>query len=150
MSIVDKWIFPKSHRRLSKIFIVFRHHSHYHRHFHHDNGEDMSFTVGPVSLVDGSSITAAIQGYDQYGQPFALPAGTTVAYSIDSPSIATSTPNSDGLTDAIQAVGVGVANLTASVTVPGSTTPLTDTEAITVTQAPPVLSSVKIEFGSGS
>ena len=100
------------------------------------------FTPGPISLVDGQSTTAEVLGYDQYGAPFPLPDGTSVTYSIDSPAIATSTPNSDGLTDAIAGVGVGVANLTAKV---GS---LSDTEPITVTAAPSVLTSIKIAFGS--
>jgi hypothetical protein len=106
----------------------------------------MAFVPGPVSLVDGTSTTAEVLGFDQYGAPFALPAGTTVTYSVDTPTVATSTPNADGLTDAIAAVGLGVAKLTATV-VSGSTT-LSDTESVTVTAAPSVLASVKLAFGS--
>jgi hypothetical protein len=128
----------RHHRRLEYILIAFR------RQHHHHGGH--MFVIGPVSIVDGTSTTAEVLGFDQYGAPFALPEGITVTYSIDTPTIATSTPNSDGVTDAVAGVGLGVAKLTATA-VAGSIT-LTDTEAVTVTAAPSVLSSIKIAFGS--
>lgn len=107
----------------------------------------MSFTPGPVSIAIGASTTAEVLGFDQYGQPMPLPDGTTVEYAIDNDAIASSSPNADGLTDAIVGVAAGVANLTATVTPPGGSA-LTDSQAITVTEAAPVLSAVKIAFGS--
>jgi hypothetical protein len=105
-------------------------------------------TAGPVVLTVGQSTTASVLGFDQNGNPmptdFVMP---PVSFSVDSASFASSTPNSDGVTDAIVGVAEGVANLTASVTGPNGT--LTDTETITVTAAvvtPPVLSSIKVAF----
>ena len=109
-------------------------------------------TPGPVTLTTaGQQVTASVLGFDQLGNPWT---GTVppVAYSIDNPGVATSTPNSDGLTDEVQAVSNGVANLTASLTTAEGIA-LSDTEAVTVaipvTPPPtPVLSSIKIAFGS--
>jgi hypothetical protein len=103
---------------------------------------------GPISLTVGQTTTASLIGFDQFGKPmpsdFVMP---PVTFSIDTPAIASSTPNGDGVTDAVVGVSVGVANLTASVYGPNGI--LTDTETVTVTpavQAPPVLSSVKVAF----
>lgn len=107
-------------------------------------------TVGPVTLTTaGQVVTASIAGFDQFGNPWT---GTIppVTYTIDNSAIATSTPNSDGLTDEVAAVSNGVANLTASLTTAEGLA-LTDTETVTVaiTVVPPptpVLSSIKVQF----
>jgi hypothetical protein len=103
---------------------------------------------GPISLTVGQTTTASVVGFDQFGNPmpsdFVMP---PVTFSIDTPAIASSTPDADGLTDAIVGVSPGVANLTASVSGPNGT--LTDTETVTVipaVQEAPVLSSVKVAF----
>ena len=106
------------------------------------------FTPGPVSLIDGTSTTATVIIYDQYGAAIPLPQGSTVTYSGDNLSVATSTPNTDGVTDAIAGVGIGIEKLTVSVTIPGVAAPLTDSEVITVTAAPSVPTSAKLAFGS--
>ena len=100
------------------------------------------FTPGPVTLTVGDKTTAEVLGFDQNGAPMTLPAGTVVTFTVDNPALAASTPNADELTDAIVALAPGVANLTATI---GS---LTDTEVVTVLAAAPVLSSIKIAFGS--
>jgi len=103
----------------------------------------MAFAQGPITLQVGQSAEAELLGFDQNGNPMPLPAGATVSYSIDAPSVATSTPNSDGQTDEVAAVSAGTANLTASVTGPNGV--LSDTETVTVT-VPQVLTSVKLAF----
>ena len=120
--------------RLSRIQISFQ-------------GEPGMATIGPVTLTAGQSVTASIAGFDQNGNPWT---GTIppVTYTIDAPTVATSTPNADGLTDGITAVAAGVANLTATLTTAEGLA-LTDTEAITVTggtTGTPVLSSIKLQF----
>lgn len=108
-------------------------------------GEEMA-TIGPVTLTPGQSVTASIAAFDQNGQPWT---GTIppVTYTIDQPSVATSTPNADGLTDGITAVAAGVANLTATLTTAEGLA-LTDTEQVTVSgsTSTPVLTSIKIQF----
>ena len=108
-------------------------------------------TVGPVLLtLAGQAATASIVGFDQFGNPWngAIP---PVSFSIDTPAIATSTPNADGVTDVVTAVSNGVANLTAMLTT-AENVALTDTETVTVAIPPPpppptpVLSSIKIAF----
>jgi hypothetical protein len=112
-------------------------------------GEEMA-TIGPVTLTTaGQSVTASIAGFDQFGNPWTgvIP---PVTYTIDNPSVATSTPNADGLTDGVVAVANGVANLTATLTTAEGLA-LTDTETVTVAISgggggTPVLSSIKIQF----
>lgn len=105
-------------------------------------------TPGPVVLTTaGQQTTASIVGFDQFGNLWTGPI-PSVTYAIDDSSIATSTPNADGLTDLVTAVANGVANLTATLTSDEGAL-LTDTETVTVAIAPPpppVLSSVKIAF----
>jgi hypothetical protein len=105
---------------------------------------------GPVTLQVGQSTIASIDYFDQNGNlmpPTFVPPNVT--YSIDQPTIASSTPNADNQTDAVAYVAAGVANLTA--TVAGPNGPLTDTETVTCVAgvtAPPVLSSIKINFAA--
>lgn len=104
-------------------------------------------TPGPVTLTSvGQTVTAVVLGFDQFGQPWTEPL-PPVSFSIDNPAIATSTPSADGVTDIIEAVADGTANLTASLTTAEGVA-LTDTETVTVAIAPPapVLSSIKIAF----
>jgi hypothetical protein len=111
-------------------------------------GGTMSQTV---TLASGQSAVATVLYFDQTGQPmssgFVPPA---VTFTIDNPAIATSTPGTDGQTSAIAYVSAGVANLTAAVT-SAEGLALTDTEAVTcspVVLPPPVLSSIKVDFGT--
>src|ERR1700690_667213 len=79
-------------------------------------GDNTMAVQGPVTLTTaGQVVTASINGYDQFGNPWtgAIP---PVTFSIDDSTIATSVPNTDGVTDAVTAVANGVANLTASLT----------------------------------
>lgn len=131
------------YRRLSFIKIGFVRRVHPIHHHHIEGEEIMAFAQGPITLQVGQSAEAELLGFDQNGNPMPLPAGATVSYSIDAPSVATSTPNSDGQTDEVAAVSAGTANLTASVTGPNGV--LSDTETVTVT-VPQVLTSVKLAF----
>jgi hypothetical protein len=138
------------HHRLTFVKVAFTHHHHHSHHnwlawFFRIKGDSM-FTPGPVTLVVGGTTTATVLGFDQNGNLMALPPGTTVTFSIDNTAVATSTPNADNLTDAIVAVGGGVANLSATVVAPNGT--FSDSETVTVTDVVPVLSSVKVAFGS--
>lgn len=104
--------------------------------------------IGPVALNVGDAVTGSVAVFDQNGNP--MPAGfvvPAVSYSMDNPAIASSTPNSDGQTDAVVALSAGVANLTASLTTAEGLT-LTDTETVTVTSVVvvPVASSIKVAF----
>jgi hypothetical protein len=106
--------------------------------------------AGPVVLTTaGQQAIASILGFDQLGNPWT---GTIppVSYSIDNPAVATSTPNSDDLTDVVTAVANGVANLSAGLTTAEGTA-LSDVETVTVNipvvpPPTPVLSSIKIAF----
>ena len=104
-------------------------------------------TPGPLTLTTvGQTDTAVVVGIDQYGNPWtgAIP---PVTYAIDDATIATSTPNADGLTDLITAVANGTANLTATLST-AEWLALSDVEQVIVAiqQAPPVLSAIKVEF----
>lgn len=101
---------------------------------------------GPVTLSVGQKTTATIDGFDQNGAAFT---GTIppVTFSIDNSAIASSTPNSDGISDVVAGVSGGVANLTASLT-SAEGKALTDTETVTVTAVVPVLSSIKVNFST--
>jgi hypothetical protein len=101
---------------------------------------------GPVSLAVGQKTTASIDGFDQNGAPWtgAIP---PVTFTIDNPAFATSTPNSDNVTDVVAGVSAGIANLSASLTNAAGTV-LTDTETVTVVAAAPVLSSIKVNFST--
>ena len=108
-------------------------------------------TAGPVTLTTaGQTVTASVLGFDQFGAPWtgAIP---PVTFSIDTSTVATSTPNADGETDVVEAVANGVANLTAKLTTVEGLA-LTDTETVTVNIATPpppptpVLSSIKVAF----
>ena len=99
-----------------------------------------SMPLGPVTLAVGQSVTATVQGFDQNGAPFVIDfTANPVTWSVDQPSVASSTPNPDG-SDAVVGVSAGVANLTASCA------GFTDTETVTVAGVTPVLSSIKINF----
>lgn len=104
-------------------------------------------TPGPLTLTQvGQTGTAVVTGINQFGDPWtgAIP---PVSYSIDDSTIATSAPNSDGLTDPITAVANGTANLTASLTTAEGLA-LSDVEQVIVAiqAATPVLSAIKIMF----
>lgn len=103
----------------------------------------MAFVQGPITLQVGASAEAELLGFDQNGNPMALPDNTNVTYTIDNASIASSTRNADGVTDEVAAVSAGTANLTA--TIAGPNGPLSDTETVTVV-VPQVLTSVKLAF----
>lgn len=120
-----------------------------------EQGDDCMSTAvqGPVTLTTAGQLAqASVLGFDQFGNPFA---GTIppVTFSIDNPSVASSTPNSDGLTDEVAAVANGVANLTATLTTAEGVS-LSDTETVTVAIAAappppaPVLSSIKLAFAT--
>jgi hypothetical protein len=101
---------------------------------------------GPVTLSVGQKTTASIDGFDQNGAPY-LGVIPPVTFSIDNSAIASSTPNSDGVTDVVAGISAGVANLTATLT-NAAGTKLTDTETVTVTAVVPVLSSIKVSFSA--
>lgn len=94
----------------------------------------------PITLQIGDKKTATVQGFDQFGQPFPIDfSATPDTWSDDNAGAVTSTPASPANgTTALEAVAAGVANL--SVTVGG----FSDSIQLTVAQATPVLSSVKI------
>jgi len=109
----------------------------------------MTFVLGGTSLVAGQTTTAELQGFDQNGSPIAIPAGSTYAYSTDNSAVAAVTLNADGITATVTADAAGTANITGTVTTPDGKT-FSDTQAVTVTPVVPVpvLSSVKLAFGS--
>lgn len=111
-------------------------------------GGSMSQTV---TLASGQSVVASVLYFDSTGA--AMPSTfvpPTVAFTIDNAAIATSTPDVAGQTSVVAYVSAGVANLTASVT-SAEGLALTDTESVTcspVVIPPPVLSSIRIDFGT--
>lgn len=102
---------------------------------------------GPVTLTVGQVTVASLDGFDQNGNPFtgAIP---TPVWSIDQPTLdsiaadATNAANED-----VTSLAVGVANLTATVTL-ASGLNLSDTESVTNIAVSPVLSSIKINFAT--
>lgn len=96
--------------------------------------------VGPVTLTVGDVKVVSVLGFDQNGAPFAIDfTANPVSFSDDNEAVVQDTPGST-VTDTITAVAPGVANVSA--TCAG----FTDTEAITVVAAAPVLSSIKISI----
>jgi len=98
----------------------------------------------PIVLTQsGQQVVADIQGFDQYGQPWT---GDMPNPTFSGDNDAAATCSIDGV---VTAVADGVANITGSLTTAEGTT-LTDTEPVTVTiqQAPPVLSTIKVVFGN--
>lgn len=96
--------------------------------------------VGPATLIVGDKKTVSVLGFDQNGAPFAIDfTANPVAYTDDNQAVVADTAGST-VTDSITAVAPGVANLGA--TCAG----FSDTEAVTVVAAAPVLSSIKISI----
>lgn len=96
--------------------------------------------VGPATLTVGDKKTVSVLGFDQNGAPFAIDFNANpVTFSDDNQEVVADTPNS-ATTDPITAVAPGVANISASCA------GFTDTEAVTVLAAAPVLSSIKISI----
>ena len=96
--------------------------------------------VGPATLTVGDKKTVSVLGFDQNGAPFEIDFTTNpVTFTDDNAAVVQDTPGST-VTDPITAVSAGVANISASC---GG---FTDTEAITVVAAAPVLSSIKISI----
>lgn len=95
---------------------------------------------GPITIAVGGKSVERVLGFDQNGAPFQIDfTQNPVTWSIDQSAVASSTPETDPSVDDVVGVSAGVANLTA--TCAG----FTDTETVTVTQAAPVLSSIKID-----
>ena len=96
--------------------------------------------VGPATLAIGDKKVVSVQGFDQNGAAFAIDfTANPVAFSDDNQAAVADTPGST-VTDPITALAAGVANITA--TCAG----FSDTEAVTVLAAAPVLSSIKISI----
>lgn len=95
---------------------------------------------GPITIAVGGKSVERVLGFDQNGAPFQIDfTQNPVTWSIDQSAVASSTPETDPSVDDVVGVSAGVANLTA--TCAG----FSDTETVTVTQAAPVLSSIKID-----
>jgi hypothetical protein len=102
---------------------------------------------GPITLQVGQSTVATLDGFDQNGNPYTGTIPTPV-WTIDQPnfdSIAVSATNASAET--VTSLAVGVANLTATVTLSGGLN-LSDTEAVTNIAVAPILSSIKINFAA--
>ena len=115
-------------------------------------GKNMATVQGPVVLNSGQTTIASVNYYDQNGSP--MPATFVpppIAFTIDHPEFASSTPNPDQQTDPLAYVSAGVANLTIKLT-SAEGLAITDTETVTCNAAPPppppVLSSAKIAFST--
>ncbi len=105
---------------------------------------------GPVTLNVGQSMVASINGYDQYGQPWAG-AIPTPRWSVDNPALDSIAQNGTVTTsEDVTSLAAGTANLTVGLTSAEGKT-LTDTEVVTNLAPPPppaVLSSIKINFST--
>ena len=94
--------------------------------------------VGPATLTVGDKKTLSVLGFDQNGAPFAIDfTANPVTFTDDNETVLQDTAGST-VTDPVVALAVGVANVGA--TCAG----FSDTEAVTVVAAAPVLSSIKI------
>lgn len=92
-----------------------------------------------LALQVGDKKTLTVQGFDQFGQPFAIDFNATPAsFTDDAEAVVSDSPAGNTGADAISAIAAGVANI--AVTVAG----FTDSMAITVSQPAPVLSSIKL------
>lgn len=95
--------------------------------------------VGPATLNVGDKRTLSVQGFDQNGAPIAIDfTANPVTWSDDNQAAVAEDAPGSTTSDAVTAAGAGVSNFTA--TCAG----FTDTEALTVLAAAPVLSSIKI------
>ena len=104
-----------------------------------------------ISMTDIQSLPLAIEADDALGSAVPLPAGATVAYASDAPTVLTITANADGLTAVAKGVGVGSANITAVLTIPGvnGAAPTTfSSPALAVTVVSSAIASIKIVPGT--
>lgn len=93
----------------------------------------------PLALQVGDKKTLTVQGFDQFGQPFAIDFNATPAsFTDDAEAVVSDSPAGNTGADAISAIAAGTANI--GVTVAG----FTDSTSITVSQPAPVLSSIKL------
>lgn len=106
-------------------------------------------TPGPITLLVGATATATLLYFDQHGLPMPadfIPPVTT--FTVDTPSVVSSAPSGDLLSDLLTALAEGTCTVSAIVvTAEGAT--LQDSSGITVTALPPppaTLSSVKLSF----
>jgi hypothetical protein len=100
----------------------------------------------PVTISVGQMIVATVVGFDQNGQPF-LGAIPTPTWAIDNSAVATiATDTTNAANEDVTGVAAGVANLSATVTLPSGSA-LSDSEAVTVV-VPQVLTSIQIQFGT--
>lgn len=90
----------------------------------------------PVSLQVGDSKRATLQGFDQFGQPFALDPAS-ISFSDDNPAVVSEAVQPDGHADLV-ALSAGVANISAA------SGGFSDSAAVTVSQPAPKLASVKL------
>lgn len=96
--------------------------------------------VGPATIAVGAKLTASVLGFDQNGAPIAIDfTANPVTFTDDNEAAVQDTAGST-VTDPLTGVAVGVANIGA--TCAG----FSDTEAVTVVAAAPVLSSIKISL----
>lgn len=117
------------HRHLKSIEIAFT--------------EGTTMTAGPANLNVGQSVTATILGFDQFGQPFTIDfTANPVSWGIDQPGIASFTSNADK-TATVTGVAAGTANLSAQCGAFSDSA-----QVIVAGQQAPVLSSIKIDFGT--
>ncbi len=96
----------------------------------------------------GQSIPFSVQGIDQFGNPFPIPADATYLWSDDAADVATLAPT-DQPNGIATSVGEGTTDVTIVVTLADGTTKFTASDALTVAPKPqPVLSAVKIVWGT--
>jgi hypothetical protein len=96
--------------------------------------------VGPAKLTVGDKKTATVLGFDQFGAPFAIDFNANpVKWTDDDEAVVKDDPTQT-VADPLAALAPGVANIGATC---GG---FTDTEAVTVVAAVPVLSAIKISI----
>lgn len=112
-------------------------------------GASLMPTPGPITLLVGATATATLLYFDQNGNP--MPADFTppaTTFTVDTPSVVSSSPSTDLLSDVLTALAEGTCVVSAVVTTAEGAT-LQDSSGITVGAVPPpaaVLSSIKLQF----
>lgn len=96
--------------------------------------------VGPATIAVGDKKVVSVLGFDQNGAPIAIDFTANPVTFTDDNETAVGDTSGSTVTDPITGLAVGVANITA--TCAG----FSDTEAVTVVAATPVLSSIKVSI----
>jgi hypothetical protein len=100
-----------------------------------------------ITLNDLQSFSLAVQADDAAGSAVPVPAGATVVFTSDSPTIVAVTANADGVSAVAKGVAPGSANITAVLTLADGVTTFTS-PALAVSVISSAIASIQIVAGT--